>query len=564
MTVNFVIKDICIIKTEFIQELENEQLKQKLTNAKIALEEVNLNLKNEDFDSDDVIKCIFDSQKNISEAALIISKTETPKKITIEEVEFFIRINIPKFLLTFEMIKIADKDKHVAKISHSQLTTILDQFYTNIPLVIQYIQGKKDELERNKLKPKELNLGKEPLARKLFQILKESKLLLIREGLSDFDDFGICLWMNEKKTIFGFAFGNKLQAKQSVLSVYKFPVGRNLILSNEMKSLFATTKLKEILKDNPLQTKKNYLELKILQTYELVSLLFNHQTEYKLEHIALIPMDSELEVKIGYELEKISDYSGKLKLYPSKKEYIEEISSTRKQTIITSSRKGLSKPELGLIVIDGNNIAHIENNKPKAEKIIKLYDTLRLKYKNVKIKIFFSAKFEHDAEDFAYLTKLISKGIASKTPAKSSDDYYCIKYAINNNGYLMTNDQYNDWKEKYPESKEEIESRRVTVVWDEMTNSYIIGEFPKISQKDEEPEKKPEVKKKKQEEKKKEKTITKLRNIIYQKPVITQMNDQKSIKQIKSSQKYHCEKCNKYFNTQRSLEQHTEARHKKI
>ncbi len=274
-------------------------------------------------------------------------------------------------------------------LSHSQLTTILDQFYTNIPLVIQYIQGKKDELERNKLKPKELNLGKEPLARKLFQILKESKLLLIREGLSDFDDFGICLWMNEKKTIFGFAFGNKLQAKQSVLSVYKFPVGRNLILSNEMKSLFATTKLKEILKDNPLQTKKNYLELKILQTYELVSLLFNHQTEYKLEHIALIPMDSELEVKIGYELEKISDYSGKLKLYPSKKEYIEEISSTRKQTIITSSRKGLSKPELGLIVIDGNNIAHIENNKPKAEKIIKLYDTLRLKYKNVKIKIFF-------------------------------------------------------------------------------------------------------------------------------------------------------------------------------
>ncbi len=95
-------------------------------------------------------------------------------------------------------------------------------------------------------------------------------------------------------------------------------------------------------------------------------------------------------------------------------------------------------------------------------------------------------------------------------------------------------------------------------------NKQIKRQINKVIKEVEEERKKIEEEKKKQEEKKKEKTITKLRNIIYQKPVITQMNDQKSIKQIKSSQKYHCEKCNKYFNTQRSLEQHTEARHKKI
>lgn len=549
---------------DLIQELEHEQVKEKLTKAKISLEEANLNLKDEDFDSDNVIKYIYDSLKNTSEAAYIISKEEVPNKITSEELDFFIRKCIPNFLYTYEMIKIADKEKHVAKISHNQLTTIIDQFYTNIPLAVQYIQGKKDEIERNKLKPKELKLGKEALARKLFTLLKESKLLAIREGSSDYDDFGICLWMNEKKTIFGFAFGNKLQAKTSVLDVYKFPIGRNLIISNEMKNLFSTKKLKELLKDNPLQKKKNYLELKIIQTYELVSLLFNHQSEYKLENITLMPLDSELEVKIIYELEKTSDYSGKLKLYPTKKEYLEEIQTSKKQLVVKSSRRGLSKPELDLIVIDGNNIAYIENKKPKAEKIIKLHDTLRIKYKKVKIKIFFSAKFEHEAEDFAYLTKLINKGIASKTPAQSADDYYCIKYAINNNGYLMTNDQYNNWKEKYPEMKEEIENRRVTVVWDEMTNSFIIGEFPKIDSISKEPKKENKEQKGKQEEKKKEKTITKLKKKFYQKPVTNQIDSQKSTKQIKSTQKYYCEECKKNFNTQRSLEQHNEARHKKL
>lgn len=546
---------------DIIQELENEDVKGKLTDAKLSLEEANLHLKDEDVDTDNIIKYIFGSIKNISEGAFIISKNEMPKKITIDELESFLRISIPTFLYTFQIIKVAEENKQVAKLTRSQLMTIIDQFYTNVPLLLQYIQGKKDELERNKQKPKELHLTKEALARKLFILLRESKIVLIREGNTDFEDFGLCLWLNEKKVINGFAFGKKLQAKASILSIYKFPVGRNLIIPSEIKKFLDTKQVTELLKENPLQNKKNYLELNIIQTFELVSLLFNHQTEYKPVNMTLLPLGSGLEVKILYELEKTSDYAGTLKLYPSKKEYVDEAATIKSVSSIISSRRGLSKPQLDLIVIDGNNIAYIEKNKPKAEKIIKLYDSLKVKYKKTKVKIFISAKFEHDAPDYLYLTKLLNTGVVSKTPARSADDYYCLKYAINHNGYLLTNDQYNDWKKKYPELKEEIENRRVTAVWDEMTNSYIIGEFPKVPslKKEEKVDKKLE-KEVNEERKKGKKNKGKLRE---RKTIVhTQKSSQNSEITQTKIQKFRCEDCNRDFNTQRSLDQHNQSRHK--
>ena len=49
----------------------------------------------------------------------------------------------------------------------------------------------------------------------------------------------------------------------------------------------------------------------------------------------------------------------------------------------------------------------------------------------------------------------------SQAPAGVDDDWFIIKYALDNDSYIITNDLYRDYKEKYTQYKRFIESHLI-------------------------------------------------------------------------------------------------------
>ncbi|MFX0170300.1 MAG: hypothetical protein ACFE9L_00110 [Candidatus Hodarchaeota archaeon] len=136
-------------------------------------------------------------------------------------------------------------------------------------------------------------------------------------------------------------------------------------------------------------------------------------------------------------------------------------------------------PPIDRIVVDGNNVVKTEKkgDKYSVKKLIELYNELQKKYKFKRIIIFISAALKYDVSDFDDLKPLIKKKIVRETPAGVSDDYFIIQFAIKDNTLILTNNLFRDWKEKYPEMKNEIQKRRVTFMIDPNTQECILGEY---------------------------------------------------------------------------------------
>ena len=136
-------------------------------------------------------------------------------------------------------------------------------------------------------------------------------------------------------------------------------------------------------------------------------------------------------------------------------------------------------PPIERIVVDGNNVVKTEKTREKysVNKLIQLYNELQKKYKFEKVIIFISAALKYDVHDFDDLKPLIKKKVVRETPAGVSDDYFVIQFAIKDNALILTNDLFRDWKEKYPELKNEIQKRSVTFMIDPNTQEYILGEY---------------------------------------------------------------------------------------
>jgi len=150
-------------------------------------------------------------------------------------------------------------------------------------------------------------------------------------------------------------------------------------------------------------------------------------------------------------------------------------------TVITEETlaKPLTEPEIKNIVVDGNNVAYYgeKDRTAYAKKLVLLYHFLRNEY-GFSTKIFVSSALKYFAEDFEELEELLKRNIVQETPAGSSDDYHIINYAIQTDSLILSNDRFKDWKEKYPQLKDEIKKRRVTYLWDSRQKRFFIGEFP--------------------------------------------------------------------------------------
>ncbi len=161
-------------------------------------------------------------------------------------------------------------------------------------------------------------------------------------------------------------------------------------------------------------------------------------------------------------------------------EVIPEVDSPIEETIEETIHTGiLTEPENKNIVVDGNNVAYYGEKDRIAisKKLVILYQWLKNTY-GFNVKIFVSSALKYFSEDFEVLVDLFLRDIVQETPAGSSDDYHIINYAIQTDSLILSNDQFKDWKVKYPQLNDEINNRRVTYLWDPRQKRFFIGEFP--------------------------------------------------------------------------------------
>nr|WP_321497703.1 hypothetical protein [uncultured Methanolobus sp.] len=140
------------------------------------------------------------------------------------------------------------------------------------------------------------------------------------------------------------------------------------------------------------------------------------------------------------------------------------------------------KPPIPRIVVDGSNIAWQDrrDGKASAAQLLRAYKDLKDKYGFEKVLIIVGAKLRHDTPDYDLLKAEIENGIILESPAKSDNDIFIIKNAIEKDMLILTNDQFNDHRTKGKDWGSEIDNRRVTYMVDpengELTLNFGIKE----------------------------------------------------------------------------------------
>ena len=148
--------------------------------------------------------------------------------------------------------------------------------------------------------------------------------------------------------------------------------------------------------------------------------------------------------------------------------------NTRKKTKI------INKSPISKIIVDGSNVARagLKDSQGSAKQLINVYKSLKEDYEFNEIAIIIGAGLRHHTPDFEKLEPYIENDIVRQAPAGTSDDFYIIQFAIDNDMLILTNDMYREFKEKYPELKTDIEMRRITFMVNPDNESVTLGQFP--------------------------------------------------------------------------------------
>jgi len=132
------------------------------------------------------------------------------------------------------------------------------------------------------------------------------------------------------------------------------------------------------------------------------------------------------------------------------------------------------------IVVDGSNVARegLNDQHGSAEQLLNAYNTLKNDFGFKNIVIIIGAGLRHHTSDFSKLEPLIKQNIIRVAPAGTSDDFYIIQYAVDNDMLILTNDMYRNFKDKDSEWKTQIEMRRVTFMVNPEDKTISLGQFP--------------------------------------------------------------------------------------
>lgn len=117
-------------------------------------------------------------------------------------------------------------------------------------------------------------------------------------------------------------------------------------------------------------------------------------------------------------------------------------------------------------ILDGSNIARDNPNSKNASirdvnRCIKKLMKYGIPEKNILL-IFGSGLRHHIPERDKHLYEsLLSKRNVNQAPAERDDDWFIIKYAMDHNSYIITNDRYLNYREKSPDYERFIKSRSI-------------------------------------------------------------------------------------------------------
>ena len=114
-------------------------------------------------------------------------------------------------------------------------------------------------------------------------------------------------------------------------------------------------------------------------------------------------------------------------------------------------------------VIDGSNVCYSIKNtdgEPQLANLMSLMGNLQKLGLNTLPIV--SAKLRHVIDDPEKLEELISNGVISQAPAGKDDDFFIIKAALDQNSFIISNDNFRNWKEANQQRAAEIEARRVS------------------------------------------------------------------------------------------------------
>lgn len=114
-----------------------------------------------------------------------------------------------------------------------------------------------------------------------------------------------------------------------------------------------------------------------------------------------------------------------------------------------------------IIVVDGANIAFEEKSQsgdPKVSNLVAVIKVLREKgYKPIAI---IDASLQYEIDDPQQLESMIEDQDVRQVPADTNADYFVLETAERYNAKIVSNDQYESFREKYPW----VEERRVPLM----------------------------------------------------------------------------------------------------
>ncbi|MHA1844535.1 MAG: NYN domain-containing protein, partial [Promethearchaeota archaeon] len=117
-------------------------------------------------------------------------------------------------------------------------------------------------------------------------------------------------------------------------------------------------------------------------------------------------------------------------------------------------------------ILDGSNIAYNNpiSNKPSIKNVINCKKKLiKLGVPEKNILIIFGSGIRHKISEgeLTLFEKLINEQNISQAPAGRDDDWFIIDFARENNSYIITNDRYLDYREKYPQYDQFLEEHSI-------------------------------------------------------------------------------------------------------
>lgn len=156
-----------------------------------------------------------------------------------------------------------------------------------------------------------------------------------------------------------------------------------------------------------------------------------------------------------------------------------DVNKTNVDKNVNQKTKLNKMPPINRIVVDGSNVARegLNNQHGSAQQLLNAYNSLKNDFGFKDIVIIIGAGLRHHTSDYSKLEPFIKQNIIRTAPAGTSDDFYIIQYAIDNDMLILTNDMYRDFKEKYSEWKEQIEMRRVTFMVNPENKTISLGQF---------------------------------------------------------------------------------------